>query len=229
MAVTIPPCMFNLCVNCGIGHHGAMTRQDDAIMGVILAGGLSRRMGGGDKGLSLLGDETILQRIAGRMRPQVETLFLNANGEPGRLASLGLPILPDTLPGFPGPLAGVLAGLEHGAATGFAQVMVVPCDAPFLPFDLVARLQAGGGSERGAVATSGRRRHPTAALWPVHLRQALRQALVEEDQRRVETILRRHDFVEVEWPMEPFDPFVNVNDPIGLADARALLARWPAA
>ncbi|GLS23929.1 molybdenum cofactor guanylyltransferase [Labrys miyagiensis] len=206
-----------------------MTPINDAIMGLILAGGLSRRMGGGDKGLSRLGEDTILDRIVARMRPQVEALFLNANGDPGRLAKLGLPILADTLPDFPGPLAGVLAGLDHAAQAGFAEVVVVPCDAPFLPADLVARLRGMAGGKGGAVTISGGRRHPTAALWPVHLRQALRTALVEEDQRRVETILRRQGFIEVEWPVEPFDPFMNVNDPEGLAQARALLERWPQA
>jgi len=107
--------------------------------------------------------------------------------------------------------------------------MVVPCDAPFLPTDLVARLSEAAGQEQGAVTVSGGRRHPTVALWPVRLREALRRALVEEDQRRVEIILRRHDFVEVEWPVEPLDPFVNVNDSTGLAEAKALLERWPAA
>lgn len=206
-----------------------MTPNSNSIMGLILAGGLSRRMGGGDKGLSRLGEVTILERIVARVRPQVEALFLNANGDPGRLAKLGLPILADTLPDFPGPLAGVLAGLDHAAQAGFAEVVVVPCDAPFLPVDLVARLSAAAGGKGGAVTVSGGRRHPTAALWPAHLRQALRTALVEEDQKRVETILRRHGFIEVEWLVEPFDPFMNVNDPEGLAQARALLERWPQA
>ena len=106
---------FNLCLKRMIGHDAAMKQASSAIMGLILAGGLSRRMGGGDKGLSLLGHETILERIVRRLRPQVGALFLNANGELGRLDNLGLPILPDTLPDFPGPLAGVLAGLEQGA------------------------------------------------------------------------------------------------------------------
>ncbi|QEN91369.1 molybdenum cofactor guanylyltransferase MobA [Labrys sp. KNU-23] len=198
-------------------------------MGVILAGGLSRRMGGGDKGLSLLGGWTILERIVARLRPQVAALFLNANGDAARFDALALPILPDGVPDFPGPLAGVLAGLDHAAQAGFAEVIVVPCDTPFLPEDLVTRLRAGTQAGRGAVAVSGGRRHPTAALWPVHLRTALRKALVEEGQRRVETILRRHDFAEVAWPVEPFDPFANVNDPDGMAQAQALLNRFPAA
>ncbi|MFC2249749.1 molybdenum cofactor guanylyltransferase MobA [Labrys portucalensis] len=204
-------------------------KTGSAIMGVILAGGLSRRMGGGDKGLSLLGGRTILERIAARLRPQVRALFLNANGDAARFETLSLPILPDGVPDFPGPLAGVLAGLDHAAQAGFNEVAVVPCDAPFLPADLVARLRAGTQAGRGAVAVSAGRRHPTAALWPVHLRSALRKALVEEDQRRLEAILRRHDFAEVTWPAEPFDPFANVNDSAGMAEAEALLARFPAA
>lgn len=205
------------------------SKTDGAVMGVILAGGLSRRMGGGDKGLSLLGGRTILERIVARLRPQVDVLFLNANGDASRFHALGLPILPDGVPDFPGPLAGVLAGLDHAAQAGFAQVAVVPCDTPFLPGDLVARLRDGAGEGRGAVATSAGRRHPTSALWPAGLREALRKALVDEDQRRVETILRRHDFAEVGWPADPFDPFANVNDPGGMAEAQALLARYPAA
>ena len=204
-------------------------KTGSAIMGVILAGGLSRRMGGGDKGLSLLGGRTILERIAARLRPQVRALFLNANGDAARFEALSLPILPDGVPDFPGPLAGVLAGLDHAAQAGFDEVAVVPCDAPFLPADLVARLRAGTQAGRGAVAVSAGRRHPTASLWPVDLRTTLRKALVEEDQRRVETILRQHDFAEVAWVAEPFDPFVNVNDPDGMAEAEALLARFPTA
>jgi molybdenum cofactor guanylyltransferase len=206
-----------------------MTESRNKVMGLILAGGLSRRMGGGDKGLSLLGDATILERIIRRLSPQVESLFLNANGAPERLAGFGLPILPDTLPDFPGPLAGVLAGLEQAVRSGFAQVAVVPCDAPFLPVDLVARLRDAAGEEGGAVAVSGGRRHPAVALWPIQLRQALRAALVEEDKRRVDLVLRRLGFVEVEWPVEALDPYLNVNDPEGLAQARALLERWPQA
>ena len=141
-----------------------MTKNENPkILGVILAGGLSRRMDGGDKGLVRLGTVSILERIASRIRPQVDDLVLNANGDGTRLASLGLPILPDTVANFPGPLAGVLAGLDHAAEAGFAQLMVVPCDAPFLPVDLVARLQVAAG-EGGAVAVSGGRRHPAVAL-----------------------------------------------------------------
>jgi len=190
-----------------------------AIAGAILAGGLSRRMGGGDKGLLLWQGRSLIEHVALRLRPQVSRLVLNANGDPGRFASFGLPVVADDLPGFPGPLAGVLAVLEHFRAGTETHVMVVPCDAPQLPADLVARLAAAwqAAGALGALAVSAGRRHPAVALWPVALAPALRDALVEEDLRRVDTFLRRHGFVEVEWLAEPADPFVNVNTPEGLA------------
>jgi len=190
-----------------------------SIAGAILAGGLSRRMGGGDKGLALLQGQPLIGHVVAALRAQVSRLVLNANGDPGRFERFGLPVIADSLPGFPGPLAGVLAVLDYFQAEGVSYVMVVPCDAPCLPADLVARLaaarQAAGAA--GALAVSGGRRHPAVALWPVALAPALRTALVEEDQRRVDAFLRRHEFAEVEWPVEPFDPFVNVNTPEGLA------------
>lgn len=196
-------------------------------LAIILAGGLSRRMGGGDKGLSLVAGRSILARIAGRIAPQVDAVVLNANDDPGRFSALGLPVIADTVPGRPGPLAGVLAGLDH-AAGRFDQVLTVPCDAPVLPNDLAMRLQAAAG-QGGAVAASGGRRHPAVALWPVTARDALRAALVERDVRRVDTVQRDLGFVEVDWPAEPFDPFINVNDQAGLAQASELLQRFPTA
>ena len=190
------------------------------IPAAILAGGLSRRMGGGDKGLALLQGRPLIAHVVDRLRPQVSQIVLNANGDGARFAGLGLPVISDSLPGFPGPLAGVLAALEHfGGQEGGERVMIVPCDAPRLPADLVARLEDGRHRARaaGALAVSAGRRHPAVALWPVALAPALRVALLEEDQRRVDTLLRRFGFVEVEWPTEPFDPFVNVNTPEALA------------
>ena len=189
------------------------------IAGAILAGGLSRRMGGGDKGLALLQGRPLMSHVAEALRPQVSRLILNANDDGVRFAGFGLPVVPDSLPGFPGPLAGVLAALEYFSGQDEALVMIAPCDAPRLPADLVARLDAerAAAGAAGALALSAGRRHPAVALWPVALAPALRVALVEEDQRRVDTLLRRFGFVEVEWPAEPFDPFVNVNTPEALA------------
>jgi molybdopterin-guanine dinucleotide biosynthesis protein A len=196
-------------------------------LAVILAGGLARRMGGGDKGLSLLAGRTILARIIERIAPQVDAVVLNANDDPGRFWEFGVPVIADTLPGRPGPLAGILAGLDH-AAGDYGRVLAVPCDAPVLPRDLVARLQAAAG-QGGAVATSGGRRHPAVAMWPVSARDALRAALVERDVRRVDTVQRKLRFAQADWPAEPFDPFLNINDQEGLDRAAELLERFPTA
>src|SRR5690349_606470 len=138
------------------------------IAGAILAGGLSRRMGGGDKGLSLLQGRPLIAHVAEALRPQVSRLILNANGDSARFAGLGLPVVPDSLPGFPGPLAGVLAALEYFSGEDEPLVMIVPCDAPRLPADLVTRLDAqrAASGAAGALAVSAGRRHPAVALWP---------------------------------------------------------------
>ncbi|MDQ0345937.1 molybdenum cofactor guanylyltransferase MobA [Ancylobacter vacuolatus] len=197
--------------------------------GLILAGGLSRRMGGGDKGLQRLGGETILARIAQRLAPQVSPLLLNANGPAVRFG-LGLPVVADTLPGHPGPLAGILAGLDHLArdvpATRF--LLTVPSDCPFLPRDLAARLAAAAQGSGAAYAVSGGREHPVVGLWPVASRDTLRRLLVEEDERRMMNWARHSGAVPVEWPQAPVDPFLNINTPDDLLAAERLLAAYPA-
>jgi len=185
--------------------------------GVILAGGLARRMGGGDKALQEIAGETALARLARRLAPQCAGLALNANGDAARFAAFGLPVVADDVPDFAGPLAGVLAGLEFFAreAGEAALAVTVPGDTPFAPQDLVARLtqaQAEAGAEI-AVAVSGGRVHHAVALWPVSLRGALRRALVDEDVRAVSGFIARHSSVAVDWPVEPYDPFFNVNRP----------------
>ncbi|HET8726817.1 MAG TPA: molybdenum cofactor guanylyltransferase MobA [Alphaproteobacteria bacterium] len=196
------------------------------ITGVLLAGGLARRMGGGDKGLRLLGGRPILDHVVGRARPQVDALVLNANGDPARFAAYGLPVVPDSVEGFAGPLAGVLAGLDWAAvhAPGCRFVASFACDAPFLPRDLVSRLAAAvdEGADM-ACAASGGRRHPVFGLWPVALREDMRRALVDEGVRKVDLWTARHRLVEVEFPLEPFDPFFNANRPDDLAAAERLL------
>jgi molybdopterin-guanine dinucleotide biosynthesis protein A len=201
------------------------------VAGVILAGGLARRMGGGDKGLRPLGGTTLLDRVIARAAPQVSPLWLNANGDPARFARWGLPVVPDDVPGAPGPLAGILAALDRAAAErpGIDLVASIPCDAPFIPRDLVARL-AAARRDRGAeiaLAASGGRAHPVAALWPVALRHDLRRALVEEGLRKVEGWAGRHRTVTVEFGCDPVDPFLNGNTPEDLAEAERLLARHP--
>jgi molybdopterin-guanine dinucleotide biosynthesis protein A len=204
-----------------------------ATLGVILAGGLSRRMGGGDKGLTELAGRAILARVVERLAQQTTSLILNANGDPARFGGIGLAVVADAVPGHPGPLAGVLAGLDAAlrAVPPYDWLLAVPCDLPFLPADLLAglhqaRLRAGAA---GAVAASAARRHSAVALWPVACRGEIERALLAEGVRRVDTLIERFGFAEAEWQATPFDPFANINDPAGLEAAAALLERWPQA
>ena len=197
-------------------------------LGLILAGGLSRRMGGGDKPLRQLAGRTLLGRVAERLGPQCAGgLALSANGDPARFrAVFAGAVLPDTVPDHPGPLAGILAGLEAAEAAGLSHIVSVPGDAPFLPEDFVARLVATavGEGKPIALAASGERRHFTSALWPIHLREDLRGWLASGE-RRVGGFIERHGAAVASWPVEPIDPFLNLNAPEDLAAAEALLAR----
>jgi molybdopterin-guanine dinucleotide biosynthesis protein A len=197
------------------------------IVGLVLAGGQSRRMGGGDKALRLLGGVSLLERVVARLRPQVEALVLNANGDPSRFAGFGLPVAADSVADFAGPLAGVLAGLDWAAAhhPDCDFVASVATDAPFFPPDLVARLRQEldeAGADL-ACAASGGRAHPVFGLWPVRLREELRGAVVEEGIRKVDVWTGRYKLVTVSFPERPVDPFFNANRPEDLAAAAALL------
>jgi molybdopterin-guanine dinucleotide biosynthesis protein A len=183
-------------------------------------------MGGGDKALIEIAGRPILDRVLGTLAPQCDRVILNANGDPARFSRFGLPVIPDDVPGFAGPLAGILAGLDYAAAhrPDIEWVASVPGDCPFLPDDLVARLHRAR-SEAGkplACARSGEWRHPVVGLWPVALRTDLRHALVEEDLRKIEVWTARHGVTTAEWPVEPVDPFFNVNTPEDRARAEAI-------
>jgi molybdopterin-guanine dinucleotide biosynthesis protein A len=192
-------------------------------LGLILAGGLARRMGGGDKALIKIGGATILERALARLGPQCVRLVINANGDPCRFAQTGLPVVPDSVAEFPGPLAGILAGLDWAAehAPEIEWVASVPGDCPFLPRDLVVRLhQALADADLPlACARSGEWRHPVVGLWQVALRQDLRTALVEDGLRKIEVWTARHGAAVADWPAEPVDPFFNVNTPEDVAQA----------
>jgi molybdopterin-guanine dinucleotide biosynthesis protein A len=192
-------------------------------IGVILAGGRSTRMGGGDKCLRLLGGRPLLAHVIARAAPQVGRLLLNANGDPARFAAFGLDIVPDSLAGHPGPLAGVLAGLDWARrqAPEARAVVTFPSDSPFLPRDLVARLTASGAPL--ARARSAGRAHPVAALWPVALADDLRRALAE-GLRKIDLWTARHGAADVEWDAGPPDPIYNANAPDLLVEAERLLA-----
>ncbi|HVC53688.1 MAG TPA: molybdenum cofactor guanylyltransferase MobA [Stellaceae bacterium] len=196
-------------------------------VGLLLAGGLSRRMGGGDKALRLLAGRTILDRVIDAMRPQVAALVLNANGDPARFAGFGLPVVADSIDGFAGPLAGILAGLDWTAAhrPDCALVASVATDAPFLPADLVVRLAERLNRDEAdlACAASQGQAHPVIGLWPVRLRDDLRHALVDEGIRKVDIWTARYRLATVEFAIGRIDPFFNANRPEDLETAAALL------
>lgn len=199
-----------------------------APLGVILAGGLARRMGGGDKGLLSLGGQTLLSRVIARLEPQVTALALNANGDAARFAPYDLPVLPDSIDGFVGPLAGVLAGMDWAAEHGADSIVTAAADTPFFPSDLVARLQAAGaGLQHPLVLAAtpdperGQVRHPTFGLWPVALRGDLRAAL-EGGLRKVVMWTDTHGGRTALFPVTGSDPFFNVNTPEDLARAEAM-------
>jgi molybdenum cofactor guanylyltransferase len=198
------------------------------IYGIVLAGGLSRRMGGGDKALQILGGMSLLARVVAALRPQCGGLVLNANGDPARLAEFELPVAADDVAGFKGPLAGILAGLDwiaaHHRDAEFA--LSTPADTSFLPNDLGVRLKDARAHNNAvtACASSGGRTHPLIALWPIAIRRDLRHALVEEDMRKAGDFLQRYPRAIADWPVAPFDPFFNVNDPGHLAEAKSILS-----
>lgn len=206
---------------------------------VILAGGLATRMGGEDKGLLTVGGKPLLTRVVERLSPQTSAILLNANGDPSRFDRFGLPVRPDPIEGFPGPLAGVLAGLDWAAEEGAEAVVSVAADTPFFPEDLVPRLLAAADGRAYPLAmavtprrgdalksggTSGVNRHPTFGLWPTALRDDLRAAL-REGLRKVVLWTDRFGAGEALFEDDPFDPFFNVNTPDDIAEAERLLAR----
>jgi molybdopterin-guanine dinucleotide biosynthesis protein A len=199
-----------------------------SVLGLVLAGGLARRMGGGDKARIRIGGITILERVLARLTPQCTRVILNANGDPGRFADTGLPVIADDLPDFAGPLAGILAGLDWAAAhtPDIADIVSVPGDCPFLPADLAARLEEArtAAGTPLACARSGKWRHPVVGLWPVGLRDDLRRAVVEEDLHKIELWTARHGVAIADWPATPLDPFFNVNAPEDVAEAERIVA-----
>ncbi len=207
-----------------------------SIPAILLAGGKASRMGGGDKGLVRLAGRPLLAHVIDRLQAQVREIVINANGDPGRFVRFGVPVIPDAVAGQPGPLGGILAGLEWAAKErpGTPFILSCSCDCPFLPADLVARL--ADAIEAGAdiaIAESNGRKHPVIGLWRVALRQDLRRAVALEGLRRVEAFCDRHRTAvanfpgSVNLPGGKVDPFFNANTPDDLALAENLL-RAPA-
>jgi molybdopterin-guanine dinucleotide biosynthesis protein A len=197
-----------------------------ATPGVLLAGGLARRMGGGDKPMRTIGGRSILDRVIARLAPQCDGLILNANGDPARFAAFGLPVIADTVQDFPGPLAGILAALDWTAANrpDVGWILSAAADCPFLPRDLVARLQQARIEQDAqlVVAASAGQTHPVIGLWSVALRKELRHALVVEDIRKIDRWTARYRLATVTWSVEPLDPFFNANTMDDIAEAERL-------
>jgi molybdopterin-guanine dinucleotide biosynthesis protein A len=199
-----------------------------ATIGVVLAGGLARRMGGGDKAMRVLGGETLLDHVLARMNPQCDGLVLSANGDPARFATFGYPVIADGVGDFPGPLAGILSALDWAAAhrPDVQWLVSVAADCPFLPRDLVTRLHQARSAEDAmiAAAASGGQVHHVIALWSITLREAMRHALVVENMRSVHRWTARYKVATADWPASPRDPFFNVNTAEDLDMAEQLIA-----
>ena len=198
--------------------------------GLVLAGGLARRMGGGDKARIRIGKSTIIDRVLATLSGQCVDIIINANGDPARFADTGCVVVADSVPDFAGPLAGILAGLDYLAAqdNGIEWLLSVPGDCPFLPDDMVERLHEArrkmGAGVPLACARSGEWRHPVVGLWPLALREDLRKALFDEGLHKIEIWTARHGIAIADWPDRPVDPFFNVNTPEDAAKAEKIAA-----
>jgi molybdopterin-guanine dinucleotide biosynthesis protein A len=200
-------------------------------LGLVLAGGRARRIGGGDKSRIRIGEKTILERVVATLASQCSQLIINANGDPSHFADTGLHVVADSVPDYAGPLAGILAGLDWTAdhAPQIEWIVSAPSDCPFLPPDLVARLHRARIEANAplACAASAHRRHPVVALWPLDLRPDLRRALVSEGARKVESWTASRGVAVAAWPTTPIDPFFNVNTPEDVAEANRIAAQLP--
>lgn len=204
------------------------------LAGVVLAGGKARRMGGGDKALISIGGRSILERILAVLKPQVQALSINANGDPTRFQSYGLPVIADTIPGSAGPLAGILSGLQwcQSLPSNPAALVSVAGDSPFLPDNLAARLAAAATATaihapKIALAQSGGHTHPVAGLWPVDLVEPLTDYLVKGGNRKIMAFVERYNHCFVDFPIGQvgnvsLDPFLNINSPDDLKQANNL-------
>ena len=206
--------------------------EQPRILGLALAGGQSRRMGA-DKAFIALGGRPLIAHAIARLRSQCAAIASSANGDAGRFAAFGAPVIINRMGGplvafdvkdFAGPLAGVLAGLDHAARNGFDAIVTLPVDTPFAPHDLAVRLVAGRGQARIAAAASGGRTHHAVALWATALAGELRRALETEGERSVARFAARYNPAIVEWPTEALDPFFNVNAPADLVTAERALS-----
>ena len=197
------------------------------VTGILLAGGRSARMGGGDKCLRVLGGQSLLAHAIARARPQADELILNANGDPARFAAAGLPVIEDVVKGHAGPLAGILSALEwvRSHRPDCEYILSFATDTPFFPNDLASRLFQAVQHRHTpmACAASGGRAHPVFGLWPASLTDDLRHAMLDDNMRRVDAFQARHGVAQAEYPVLPFDPFFNINTEDDLTQAEHML------
>lgn len=199
----------------------------EAIPGVILAGGRSRRMGGGDKALAGLAGLPMIGHAIARLAPQLGALAINTNSDPAPYERFGLPLLADSLPDRPGPLAGVLAAMEWAAQRGAETVLTAAADMPFLPQDLAARLADPAGRGRIVAARSAAGLQPVCALWPTALAADLCAWLEHGESRKARAFILAQPHLWIDFPAPPEgapDPFFNANTPEDLARAASALA-----
>jgi molybdopterin-guanine dinucleotide biosynthesis protein A len=191
-----------------------MMDNPDQVVAVILAGGEARRMGGGDKVLMSLGDKPLLYHVLDRLTPQCNNIILNANGDPARFKSFGLPVIPDSVTGQLGPLAGILSGMDAVAINypTSSHMLSLAGDTPFIPVDLLARMMRLSHGQNIVRACSGGRAHPVFALWPLTIRADLRDQLINHDIRKIDRFTASYDVVDCVFDGIP-DPFFNINHP----------------
>jgi molybdenum cofactor guanylyltransferase len=194
------------------------------ILGVVIAGGLSTRMGGKEKAFLTLGHATLIERVISRIRFQVHDIIINANGDAGRFVNFGVKVIPDTVADIQTPLAGLHAAIAYGQKAAFDAVLTVPSDAPFLPLDLVQRLEEEGRGTGAAIAASLGQQHYLTGLWSTALAPVLDQAIRKQGLRRVQDFVKKVETGEAEWFPLPHDPFFNVNTPEDLTQAEKLVS-----
>jgi molybdenum cofactor guanylyltransferase len=192
------------------------------ILGAIIAGGHSTRMGGREKSFVVLDGATLLDRTLSRLRFQVGEVIINANGDPERFSSTKTTVVEDVLTDVGTPLAGVQAALYYGASHGFDAVVTVPSDAPFLPLDLVERLLEGGTISGAAIARSGGQNHYLTGIWTTAMAKPLGRLIETEGMKRVQDFVIRTKAEKVVWAAIPHDPFFNINTPEDLAEAEKI-------
>ena len=199
------------------------------VLGVILAGGQARRMGHVDKAFIEVSGKPVIELVAERLRPQVTRLIINANGDPARFAALELPVAADSIKGFAGPLAGVLAAMEWAGrhAPDCRQIATIAVDTPFFPLNFVAAMVKKGNREKADIvcAASNGRNHPVAGLWPVRLARDLRAAMTGDGIRKVDLWTARHKLAVCEFATAGYDPFFNINRPDDIEQAETIMVK----